>query len=180
MLKALLPATGTIHTVSGEYQVRYSLNSFLYLEMICGVTIDELLGKGVENWSVDEMLHLLRAGLCHLPENDKAVSDRAFEFIVPTIAELGEAVALTDLPLLRYELATAVLEGFPKRGGTDNAPSDPHREQHLRSMYVDVIGRPEEEFWRSTYGEIIDRSESWAETKGLKEPVPQMQMYDDD
>lgn len=180
MLRSLLPATSTIHTASGEYQVRYSLNSFLYLELICGVTIDEILEKGVEGWNVDEILHLLRAGLCHLPENDRAVSDRAFGFISPTIAELGEAVTITDLPLLRYELATAILKAFPRRSGGESSPSDPHRDQHLRTMYVDIIGRPEEEFWSSTYDEIIDRSESWLEAKGLKEPVQQIQMYDDD
>lgn len=179
MLKALIPETSTVHTASGEYQVRYSLNSFLYLEMICGITIDELLEKSVENWGIDEMLHLLRAGLCHLPENDKAVSDRQFDFITPTLAQIGEAVIMSDIPLLRYELADAVLKAFPKRVGQSSGQDSGDRDKNLRTIYVDIIRRPEPEFWSSTYAEIIDRSESYLEAKGLKEKVAKMQMYDD-
>lgn len=180
MLKDLLPGFCTAHTALRDYRVRYSLNSFLYME-IMHKPIDKLLEERPDNWEIDDILHLLRAGLCHLPENDKAVSDRAFEFVAPTIAQLSEAVAVTDLPLLRYELANAILEAFPKCSGSgENTQPDAHRDEHLRTLFVDIIGRSEEEFWRSSYDEIIRRSESWLEAKGLKEPVQQIQMYDDD
>ena len=179
MLKELLPGCVTVHTTLRDYRVRYSLNSFLYLELM-HKPVDELLKKGCMNWNIDDVLHILRAGLCHLPENNRAVSDRRFDQLSPSLAELGEAVLPGDLPLLRYELANAVLEAYPKIQGEPSGGGDnPHKERDLRTMYVDIMHRPEEEMWQSTYREIIDRSESWLEAKGLKERPVQIQEFDD-
>ena len=80
---------------------------------------------------------------------------------------------------MRIELLNALLEAFPKRSGDSDSEPDGNRDQHLRTMYVDIIGRPEAEFWDSTYSEIIERAESWLEAKGLKERPITMQMFDD-
>ena len=179
MLKDLLPKKITVHTTLREYGVRYSLNSFLYLEMQYK-PVEELLKKGCGNWDIDDVLHILRAGLCHLPENERAVSERKFEYLSPSLAELGEAVLPSDLELLRYELANAMLDAYPKIQGEPSGGGDnPHKERELRTMYVDIMHRPEEEMWQSTYGEIVERSEGWLEAKGLRERPVQIQEFDD-
>lgn len=182
MLKDLLPKTVTIQTTLREYGVRFSLNSLLCLELTYKPA-EELLRKadtsGV-HWSDDETLRILQAGLCYLPENNRAVSDRRFDQLSPSLAELGEAVLPGDLPLLRYELANAVLEAYPKIQGEPSGGGDnPHKERDLRTLYVDIMHRPEDEMWQSTYGEIVERSESWLEAKGLKERPVQIQEFDD-
>lgn len=179
MLKELLPGCVTVHTTLRDYRVRYSLNSFLYLELL-HKPIDELLKTGCENWSIDDVLHILRAGLCHLSENDRAVTDRRFEHISPSLAQLGEEILPDDLPLLRLELASAILAAFPAVAGEPEKSGDNlHRERDLRTMYVDIMHRPEPEFWGSTYGEIISRSESWLEAKGLKDRPITVQEFED-
>lgn len=41
----------------------------------------------------------------------------------------------------------------------------------VRSIYCDVMGRPEKEFWTSNLKEIQQRTEKYFEVKGLKKPV---------
>lgn len=182
MLKDLLPKTVTVQTTQREYEVRYSLNALLCLEMTYK-PVEELLKKadtGGVYWSDDETLRVLQAGLCHKPENDRAVSDRRFDLLSPSLAQLGEAVLPDDIPLLRIKLATAVLSAYPDiRGEPSGAADNPHKERDLRTMYVDIMHRPEEEMWQSTYDEIVERSESWLEAKGLKERPVVIQEFDD-
>ena len=44
-------------------------------------------------------------------------------------------------------------------------------------MYVDVIGRPESEYWESTNKEIAQRIDCYLEVRGEKEPPVLVRRY---
>lgn len=50
----------------------------------------------------------------------------------------------------------------------------------MRSLYVDVLGRPEREFWRSTFREISQRWIAYAACMGYIKPVEEVQVFDDE
>ena len=146
MLRDLVRQYSVIHIAGREYRVRYSLNAMLCLEMTYK-PLSEILTQPYSQWTIDDVLQLVRAAMCCLPENYKAVNRRDFEHIRPTVAELGELIQPEDLPLLRLEIIAAVIAYMP----------------------VDVMHRPESEYWSSTNKEITERIDCYLEASGQKE-----------
>lgn len=170
MLKDLVRQYSIIHIAGREYRVRFSLNALLCLEMTYR-PIGEILGREYLLWSMEDVIQLTHAAMCSLPKNFKAVNRRDFENVQPTVARLGELIGLNDLPLLKAELIAAIIEAFPEA----NKEYDPEtvnraiNEGHQRALYVDVMGRPEGEYWSSTNKEISRRIDYYLEAKGEKE-----------
>lgn len=180
MLKNIDRQYSKIHIAGREYRVRYSLNALLYLEVMYK-PLDEILKTDFRDWNIESVLQLCRAGFCSLPGNRRTVEDRDFEFVKPTLAELGEIVRIEDLPLLRLELVSAVIQSMPEPT-TDSSEKSTKamHEGHQRAMYVDIMGRSEREFWNSTNREIADRIDCYLEVKGDKEAAEAVQEFDDD
>lgn len=180
MLRDIDRHYSVLHIAGRELQVRFSLNALLCLEMTYK-PLDEILKTDFSKWDIDTVLQLCRAGSCSLPENRKAVEHRDFEFVRPTLADLGELIRVEDLPLLRLELITAVVQSMPEPcpQGAEK-PVKAFHEGHQRAMYVDVMHRPEREFWSSTNREIAERIDCYLEVTGKKEAAEAVQEFDDD
>ena len=179
MLKNIDRQYSIIHIEGREYRVRYSLNALLCLEMTYK-PLDEILKDDFRKWDIETVLQLLRAGMCSLRENRKAVDTRCFDAVEPGLAELGEMIRIEDLPLLRVEITAALLASMPlPQDGGEKSTKAMH-EGHQRAMYVDIMGRPEREFWESTNKEIFERIDCYLEVKGDKEAAEAIQEFDDD
>lgn len=181
MLKNLEKQYSIIHIAGREYKVRYSLNCLLYLETEYK-PLNQILKTDYQEWSIDDVLQLTRAAMCDLHENYRAVNRRDFDNIRPSLSTLGRKIQMNDLPRLRYEIVSAIVNSMPKLNDNfENENGNATNEGHLRSMYVDIIGRPEKEFWRSNNREISERIDYYLETKGLKDtPVIVRNMFDDE
>ena len=111
-LKAIDRHKSMIHIAGREYFVRYSLNALLCLEVMYK-PLSEILQTPFAQWTTEDVLQLTRAAMCSLPENRKAVDNREFEAVEPSLSELGELIQPQDLPLLRVELMTAIIDAMP-------------------------------------------------------------------
>lgn len=86
-----------LHIGGAEYHIRYSLNSRLCLEQSYKSLEDILLMK-VQDWSIDDVLQLVRAGFVDMYYNKRAVLRRDWDNIkikhrkkYLSIAELGKS-----------------------------------------------------------------------------------------
>ena len=98
----------------------------------------------------------------------------------PTVAELGELIRPEDLPLLKLELINAIVDAMPAPGSQEydpNAVDHALHEGHQRAMYVDVMHRPEGEFWASTNKELTQRIDCYLEASGQKEAPVKVRRY---
>lgn len=180
MLRDIDRHSSALFIAGRAYPVRFSLNALLCLETTYKPLKDILLTDFAE-WSVGDVLQLCHAAMCSLPENRKAVDRRDFENVQPTLSELGEMISASDLPLLRAELIAAVIDSMPDPGDSrQEPPSKAFHEGHQRAIYVDVMHRPEREFWSSTNREIAGRIDCYLEVTGKKEAAEAVQEYDDD
>lgn len=185
MLKSLVPEKSIIHIAGREYQIRYSLNTLLCLEMEYK-PLREIISQPFTSWEPEDIIQLARAAMCSLPENAEAVSRRDFDAVKPGIYELGELIRPEDLPLLSMELIDAIITSLPEPDGK-TVQTDPEQDEDdgaLHAMCVDVIGMPEVEFWDSSKRDLALRIDKWRQVKGLdidpeKEPEPEVKMFDD-
>ena len=178
MLKDLIKNYSTIHFAGREYHVRYSLNALLCLEMTYK-PLSDILQTEWQNWSIEDILQLCHAGMCDRLCNKKYVNARNFQAVKPTLAELGEIITMKELPSLRLEIISAIINSMPE-SSPDEKPSDKSaNEGHQRAVYVDIMGRPEGEYWSSTNREITDRINYYLEAKGLKDTPTQVQTFDE-
>ena len=178
MLKDLIKNYSVIHIGGREYRVRYSLNALLCLEMTYK-PLSDVLKTDWKSWSIDDVIQLCRAGMCDRKCNRRAVNARRFELIKPELSELGSLIQVSDLPLLRLELVTAVLDSLPQTHGDGKKPEEnPLAERQMRAFYCDIMHRPEKEFFESTYREIDGRTEDYLVAKGLKKPPAVIQLDD--
>ena len=170
---------GIVHVAGREYKVRYSLNAMRCLEDY--KPLGTILETKFSDWSIDDVLHLIQAGCCYRTCNKKAVNRRDFEHVRPTVHELGESITPADLPLLRMELMEAILKSLPdpKPDAPSETPRKALHEGHERAMYVDVMHRPEAEYWDSTKREIVERMDCYLEVNGMKEPAELVQEFED-
>lgn len=179
MLKDLIRQYSIIHIAGREYRVRYSLNALLCLELTYK-PLGEILKQPYSQWTVEDVIQLTHAAMCCLPKNFKAVNRRDFENVRPTAAELGELIRPEDLPLLKLELINAIVDAMPAPGNQEydpNAVDHALHEGHQRAMYVDVMHRPEGEFWASTNKEITQRIDCYLEASGQKEAPVKVRRY---
>lgn len=179
MLKNIDRQYSLIHIAGREYRVRYSLNALLCLEMMYK-PLDEILKTDFRRWDIETVLQLVRAAMCSLKENRKAVDMRCFDAVEPSLSELGELIRAEDLPLLRIEIVAALTDSMPLPQENAEPSTKAMHEGHQRALYVDLMGRPEREFWDSTNKEIFDRIDCYLEVKGDKEAAEAIQEFDDD
>lgn len=181
MLKDIDRKYSVLHIAGREYRVRYSLNALLCLEKTYK-PLSEILKESAKIWDIETVLQLTRAALCSCPWNRKAVDRRDFEHVFPTLSELGKIVTAADLPLMRVELITAIVDAMPQTADSadEEKPSMAFHEGHQRALYVDMIGRPEKEYWDSTNREIAKRIDCYFEVRGEKEAPSLVQEFDDD
>lgn len=179
MYKDLIQESGVLHIQGREYRIRYSLNALLYLELRHR-PLSEILQTDLRQWTIEDILMLTHAAMCSLPENGPAVRARDFDSVVPSLEELGELIRPADLPLLKLELMAAILKALPDPQPDSHETGAAFHEGHQRALYVDVMHRPEEEFWSSTLREITRREDAFMEVKGYKEPPMQVKRYADE
>ena len=180
MLSELLQKSSIIHIAGREYQVRYSLNALLCLEMTFKPFTD-VLAVDCKDWNIDTVLHLLRAAMCDLPENKPAVLLRDWDNIKPDLDDLGKIVRVQDLPRLRLEIAHAILESLPDNSGSANNNSSDHSAVdigHFKALCVRIVGIPEPQFMDNSYYDNMKEADHFLEVKGLKEIPVQIQKYD--
>lgn len=181
MLTDLIRQYSVIHIAGREYRVRYSLNALLCLEMTYK-PLGEILKQPYSQWAIEDVIQLVHASMCCLPKNFKAVNRRDFDNVRPTVAELGELIRPEDLPLLKLELITAIIDSMPKNINMEYEPETVEHaiaEGHQRAMYVDIMRRPEREYWSSTNKEIAERIDFYLEASGQKEAPVKVKMYDE-
>lgn len=178
MLKDLIKNYSTIHIANREYHVRYSLNALLCLEMTYK-PLSDILQTEWQNWSIEDVLQLCHAAMCDRPCNKKSVNARNFQAVKPTLAELGELIGMKELPSLRLEIISAIINSMPESSPDENPSEKSANEGHQRAVYVDIMGRPEQEYWNSTNREITDRINYYLEAKGLKDTPTQVQTFDE-
>ena len=102
MLKNIDKHYSIIHIAGREY-------ALLCLEILYK-PLDEILKTDFRSWGIDDVIQLVHAAMCSVSKNFKAVNRRDFEYVRPTVAELGELINTSDLPLLRREIIDAVLD----------------------------------------------------------------------
>lgn len=183
MLKDLERTTYPLHIAGREYRIRYSLNSRLCLEQ-CHKPLDDMLLIRPQDWTIDDVLQLIRAGLVDLPINKKAVIGRAWANIKPSLADIGAALDDKSLLTVKIELIKALSGSYPEPVmGVDTSDFDEGRSeldyQKLRTWYVDILHRPNAEFWTSTTREIFDRIDSYLVVKGMKSTPVEVSEFDD-
>ena len=91
-----------LHIGGAEYHIRYSLNSRLCLEQSYKSLEDILLIK-VQDWSIDDVLQLVRAGFVDMYYNKRAVLRRDWDNIKikhrKNYLSIAEPVSYTHLTL---------------------------------------------------------------------------------
>lgn len=167
-----------IHIAGREYRVRYSLNALLCLED-CYKPIEDILKVPVPEWTIEDILQLIRAALCDHPRNKRAVINRDWKYIKPDIAELGKMIDVRDLRTIKGELIEALTNSFPESVSGEKSSGGNIDYMQMRGLYCDVMRRSDAEFWTSNLREVKERTDAYLEVKGLKEPVQTMQMYED-
>ena len=177
MLKDLIKNYNILHIANREYRIRFSLNCLLCLE-VTYKPLSEIIQTDWQNWQIEDILQLCHAAMCDMPWNKKAVNSRNFHLVKPTLAELGSLIDVSSLPMLKLELITAIADSMPQAPVNSKQPENPLAELQLRAFYCDIMGRPENELFSSTYKEINDRTENYLVAKGLKKP-PQIIQLDD-
>ena len=178
MLRDLVKQYNILHLGKREYNIRFSLNALLCLEMNYK-PLYEILKTDWQNWSIEDVLQLCHASMCDRSCNRKNVNSRNFQAVKPTLAELGALIDVSQLERLKLELITAISDSMPKSQSNDRQEENPLAELQLRAFYCDIMGRSESELFSSTYKEINDRTENYLIAKGLKKPPQIVQMLDD-
>lgn len=110
--------------------MRYSLNALLCLEMTYK-SLNEILAIPYREWGMEDVIQLVHAAMCGMPWNRKAVNRRDFEFVRPTVGELGEKIRMEDLPRLRTELLGAILDSMPDKKTEENTASQVTDKGHI-------------------------------------------------
>ncbi len=171
----------TIHIAGREYSVKLSQDALLYTETFVG-PLEEVFEA--QTWSRADIIQLCMALFCSLPSNRIAVRQRRWDKLRPSAAELDELIEERDLPLLSAEILRTALASLPASVSDEEADKDKAvnvmTEGHMRALYVDVLRRPEAEFWQSTKKEIIDRIDCYLEVKGLKQTPVKVKRYADE
>ena len=99
-----------------EVYLRYNLTAQLCLEHYMGDNIDIFMMSESDNWGIDDVLHILRAGLidCFFEENEEAINRRDFDAIKPSLATLGRYVDQSGIGEIVTSIVKAVMESLPQ------------------------------------------------------------------
>lgn len=182
MLKDLISKYSVIHIAGQDFRTKFSLNCLLCLEVEY-VPIADLLKKDLDDWSIQDITQLAHAAMCDLPENREAVNDRNFRAVQPDLYTLGNLITMKDIPRLKKELLEAVYQAFSASSGQSDNSKDPHLrytdEGHLKALYCNIMGNPEELFWSKNRKEIERDIDRYLEVKGQKERPIVVKQFDD-
>lgn len=153
-------------------------------------SLEDILLIKVQDWSIDDVLQLVRAGFVDMYYNKRAVLRRDWDNIkikhrkkYLSIAELGKIISPKDLIAIKIELMEAIIGSFPEPiyGETEdfnNGRSDIDYKP-LWAWYVAILHRPESEFYRSTLKEIYERIDSYLIIKGMKDKPAEVSEFID-
>lgn len=120
-LKELEPLKVNISLGGKEMYLRYNLNARRYLEEY--VDYDNLMNKETEDWTTEEIIHLLRAGLIdyYYEENEKALDNRDFSALKPSMSFIGRYLTEESLIALTSQILDAIIKSMPvSSGDTEN------------------------------------------------------------
>ena len=110
-----------------------------------------------------------REGLdCCVAEMD---IDEEYVYDIETAMSVGEISRLVEEAAL-LSLPDPVVGAKPKPGKTDYV--------QLFSLFCDIMGKPDELFWKSTVREIIQRWDRYAEANGFKKPAEEVKQFEDE
>lgn len=175
MLTPIIKRYSKIHIAGKEYRVRYSFNSLLCLEMSYK-PLDEIIKYNALDWTVEDILQLTRAALVDLPQNRKATTRQKWDSIKPDVWRAD--IQVQDLRLLKAELLNAISDSLPQQVIGQKASGNGIDGLKMRAIYVDVLHRPEREFWTATLREVSERIESYFDVKGYGDNVIHAEEFD--
>lgn len=114
MLKDLDPVKIKISLGGQELYLRYNLNARRYLEEY--MDVNSLMNKHDDEWTAEEVCHLLRAGLmdCFFDKNEKAINERNFSEIKPGLAAVGRWVDEAGMAEITAEILKGLILSLPK------------------------------------------------------------------
>jgi len=114
LLKDLDEKRIPIELGENKLYLRYNLNSRRYLEEAIP-DLNGFLQKDSRGWNPDEIMQLLRAGLmdCFFEENEKAIENRDFDSVVPSLAELGRYIDQAELSEISLKIIRAFIASLP-------------------------------------------------------------------
>ena len=165
MLTELLPRSYKFAFGEAEIELRFTLRSFLELERL-GYDYRDILGKSVIGKTI---LAFFYAGL-----------------VTPIEAEkLSEIADIVGYETLWEHLKKAMIQAFPKKDENvvQKPPSSNDEEfpfVKLRTLICDVMGKSEDFFWESTFGELIERWTLYARTMGYAEEPERILEFDEE
>ena len=115
MLKDLEPGKIPFTLDGKEMYLRYNLTALRYLEEYYP-NVDALMGKGETEWSTEDVLHLLRAGLIdyYFDENEKFLERRDFKHVKPSLTYLGRIVTFEGAQSIALQMIQALVDSMPE------------------------------------------------------------------
>ena len=184
-LKDLIPLKIPITISNQNFHLRYSLLSELYLEQQ-ELSRNEITDRNLFSLSDNEITHLLRAGLFDFyhKENKRFIEGFEFDSMKPSFEEVFALIDFENKEILILQLIQAIIKSLPVPpvGGTSESTSNSNKKgidyAWFRCLYVDILHRPDMDFWNSTLREIFDRYDMYATAKGYKEKVEEVEQYD--
>lgn len=162
MLTDLLKSFTPVFLGGEEYKLRYSINSELCLEMTYK-PLRDILSAPFPQWTDEDILQLLRAGFCDLPENKDAVNRRQWDGIQPDLQTLGAALRPEDRTAAVLSILESVAASFPEK--KDDAPAEAPADQDEGDLYAYCryqMGMSDEEFFSYTEKELAYRIERYS------------------
>lgn len=164
MLTDLLKTFTSVYLGGEELRLRYSLNSELCLEMTYK-PLRDILSTPFPQWTDEDILQLLRAGFCDLPENKDAVNRRQWDGVQPDLQTLGTLLRPEDRTAAVLSILESVAASFPEK--KDDAPAEAPADQDEGDLYAYCryqMGMSEEEFFSYTEKELAYRIERYSRT----------------
>lgn len=109
MLKDLKPIKIPIKIGENETYLRYNMTARRYLEHYYP-SYEKFIQKDTDDMKVDDILHLLRAGLIDslFEFNEKFIDEGNFEKVLPTMSALGKILTEEN----KYEIMSAIIDAF--------------------------------------------------------------------
>lgn len=147
--------------------LRYDNRAFLFIEK-SGYKYNDLQLMS-ENGKAARVF--LIAGLKSWAEEKGVVSEELND-IANTLLTEGSVLTL-------LKITEAILEAFPR---PDNAPKNGNSSGEIGTLmtaYCDIMRHSEEDFWKATLREVIERWDRYAVMKGYKEPPILVKEFDE-
>lgn len=109
MLQDLKPIKIPIKIGENETYLRYNMTARRYLEHYYP-SYNEFIQKDTDDMRIDDILHLLRAGLIDslFEFNEKFIDEGNFEKIMPSMATLGKILTEEN----KYDIMAAIVDAF--------------------------------------------------------------------